>query len=360
MKKVPYERLVRLTEGILTKGFGYNASEAAVTAEVLAEADARGIPSHGVARLAFYRNNLNGGFAKPGAEPEVVRRTPCSLVVDGRGGVGCYVADWSVSQTVELAETTGTAFCAVRNSNHYGIAGWWAERIARHDMIGLAFTNTDPAGVPTHGRRRLLGTNPIAVAIPEADGRIFLLDMATTTVAHGKIELYDRRQKTMPSGWVVDEHGREASDATAFEKLFHSMAFGGHLYLGGEGEECGGHKGFGLALMVELLCSGLSMGLSSMKVYQPGGEGGITHFFGAMKLDLFGPAAELKRHIGEILGDVRRSEKIEGRDRIYIHGEKEAEARERSMREGVELDQATVDFLSALSREFQVNEEGLL
>ena len=361
MKNLAYDALVELTESILIQGFGYTTAEAAVTAEVLAEADARGIPSHGVSRLAFYRKNLDGGFARPGAEPEVVWRTPCSMVVDGHDGVGCYVADWSIHRMIDLAAGVGTAFCAVRNSNHYGIAGWWAEQIARYNMIGLAFTNTPAAGVPTNGRRRMLGTNPIAVAIPEADGRVFLLDMATTTVAHGKIEVYDRRDKPMPHGWVLDENGRDTSDATSFEKAYYSTNYGGHLYLGGEGEELGGHKGYGLGLLVELLCSGLSMGLASMKTFRPGGGSGLTHFFGALRLDLFGEAEEIKRHIAGILDDIRGSEKIEGRDRIYIHGEKEAEARERSMREGVYLDQATRDYLASLIDEFNLDDPtGLL
>lgn len=356
MKNISYDHLIQLTESILTQGFGYNQAEAAITAKVLVEADARGIPSHGVSRLAFYRKNLDGNFAKPGSEPEIVWQTPCSLVVDGHDGVGPYVSDWCLKRIVEMAHTTGTAFCAVRNSNHYGIAGWWAEEIARHDMIGMAFTNTYPAGVPTHGRQRLMGTNPIAVAIPEAGGQMFLLDMATTTVAHGKVEVYDRRQKPMPYGWVVDENGQNTSDATAFEKVFFSMNYGGHLYLGGEGEECGGHKGFGLGLLVELLCSGLSLGLSSMQVYQPNQGGGITHFFGAMRMDLFGEPESIKKHITSILDDVRNSTKIEGRDRIYTHGQKETEAREASLRDGVYLDQATRDYLGGLISEFKLTD----
>ena len=331
MKNISYDSLVDLTQSILIHGLGYTTAEAAVTAEVLVEADARGIPSHGVSRLAFYRKNLEGGFAKPGAEPEIAWSTPCSIVVDGRDGVGCHVADWTIHRLIDMAGNVGTAFGAVRNSNHYGIAGWWAEQIARYNMIGMAFTNTPAAGVPTNGRERVLGTNPIAVAVPEADGRVFLLDMATTTVAHGKIEVYDRRHKPMPHGWVLDEDGRDASDATAFEKTYYTTTSGGHLYLGGAGEELGGHKGYGLGLLVELLCSGLSLGLGSLKTFQPNHGAGLTHFFGALRLDLFGEPEAIKAHIASILNDVRRSRKIEGRGRIYTHGEKEAEAREKSL-----------------------------
>ncbi|MDR3204550.1 MAG: Ldh family oxidoreductase, partial [Deltaproteobacteria bacterium] len=342
---ISFDKLLELTETILIKGYGYNQKEANITALLLVEADARGIPSHGVSRLAFYQVNLDLGHCRPGFEPKIVWQTPVSLVVDGQAGVGCYVADWCVKETIKLAKESGAAFCSVRNSNHYGIAGYWAELIANENMIGLAFTNTYIAGVPTFGSRRILGTNPICVAIPEAGGRTFMLDMATATVSHGKIELYDRRQKPMPHGWVVDEKGEETFDATAFEKTFYQTMFGGHLYVGGVGEESGGHKGFGLALMVELLCSGLSLGASSPETYLKSGVAGIAHFFGALRMDLFGQPSLIKEHIGAILDRIRLSEKVEGHERIYIHGEKETEARAKAMEDGVFLDPATKSYL---------------
>ncbi|GHU04733.1 malate dehydrogenase [Alphaproteobacteria bacterium] len=353
-RTLSYAGLLELTEAILMRGFGYSEEEARITAKVLVEADARGIPSHGVSRLEFYQRNLKGGFVTLGAIPEIVHQTPTSLLVDGCGGVGCYVAEWSIRKLIEKAKTSGAVFCAVRNSNHYGIAGLWAEEIAANDMIGLAFTNTYPCAIPTYCRQRLLGSNPVAVAIPEKDGRFFVLDMATTTVAHGKIELYDRRKEPMPIGWVVDENGRNTTDATAFEKHFLSdPLYGGHLFLGGEGELCGGHKGFGLGLLVELLCSGLSSGLSSFETYRDKGAG-IAHFFGAIRLDIFGNADELKRHIGAILNTIRTSEKAEGEERIWIHGEKEAETRAHSMAQGVPIDEATWSFLETLAKDIKI------
>jgi LDH2 family malate/lactate/ureidoglycolate dehydrogenase len=350
-----YDDLVKLTASILSKGYGYSEEEASVTAWSLAEADARNVPSHGVSRLAFYRMNREKNFAKPGSKPEVVWETPCSLVVDGHDGVGAYISQFSVKKIIEKAAAAGTGFCAVRNSNHYGIAGIWAEMIAKNDMIGMAFTNTRTCAIPTYGRRRILGTNPIAVGIPEGnkhDG-IFLLDMATTTVAHGKVEVYDRREKPMPLGWAVDENGVGITDATAFETMFlASDTYGGHLFLGGEGEENGGHKGFGLGLLVELLCSGLSIGMSTIETFQPGHGAGITHFFGALRLDLFGDPKGLKKRVGEILDEIRESEKAAGQDRIYIHGEKESESRAKALKEGIFIDGATHGFLESLAGEF--------
>jgi LDH2 family malate/lactate/ureidoglycolate dehydrogenase len=347
-----YGELKTLTETLLTVLYGYSQAEARITAEVLVEADARNIPSHGVSRLDFYRGNLKGGFAKPNAEPEVVYETPASLVVDGHDGVGPYIADFCVKRMLAKAEETGSAFCSVRNSNHFGIAGFWAEQAAKKDMIGLAFTNTRPCGIPTHGRERLLGTNPICVAIPCGGDSVFMLDMATTTVAHGKVEVYDRRKQPMPAGWAVDDNGATMNDATAFEKLFWANPrFGGHLYIGGEGEESGGHKGFGLGLLVELLCSGLSLGAASYDTFQKGRGSGITHFFGAIRLDLFGSVPALKAHIGGILAYIKDSAKAEGHDRIYIHGEKEAEARAQSLKNGITLDEATCKMLADLRAE---------
>ncbi|MDR2612238.1 MAG: Ldh family oxidoreductase [Deltaproteobacteria bacterium] len=352
--KVSYRELLDLTDAILRAGYGYGPDEARITATLLVEADARGIPSHGVSRLAFYRMNLDQGHASPGAVPGVVHETPCSVVMDGRGGTGCYVSSLAVGAAIRKARESGVCYASVRNSNHFGIAGYWAELIAKEQMIGMAFTNTYIAGVPTFGNLRILGTNPICVAIPEGGGRIFLLDMATTTVTHGKVELCDRRRRPMPRGWVVDEKGREVTDATAFEKSFYGSNFGGHLYLGGAGEESGGHKGYGLALLVELLCSGLSLGASSLNTFPKGGSGGITHFFGAVRLDLFGDAEEIKSHVAGILQSIRESGKAEGQGRIYIHGEKEAEAREEAMRSGIFLDDATRAYLSSLAREYGV------
>jgi Malate/L-lactate dehydrogenases len=346
-----YEDLRRQAEAIL-RGFGYSREEARLTAWALVEADARGVPSHGVSRLAFYRANMDGGFAHPGREPEIVWETPGSLVVDGHDGVGCYISEFAVNRMIGKAEACGSAFCAVRNSNHYGMAGLWAEKAAERGMIGMAFTNTRTCGIPTFGRRRLLGTNPIAVAVPSESGT-FLLDMATTTVAHGKVEVYDRRKRPMPLGWAVDEHGRGTTDATAFEKLFYeNPVYGGHLFLGGEGEENGGHKGYGLGLLVELLCAGLSLGVASYDTFAAGRGAGIAHFFGAMRMDLFGDPSSLRSHVAEILREVRNSECAAGRERIYIHGEKESEARARALREGVDIDEATCEMLRVMTEKY--------
>ena len=341
---------------LVLERLGYPPPQAAITAEALVEADARGVPSHGVARLEFYEKNIKGGFAVAAAQPEVVHETPISLVVDGNNGVGPHVACFTMDRCIEKAAKSGAGFGAVRNSNHFGMAGLWAERAAAKDQIGMAFTNTRICSIPTFGRQRILGTNPLCFAIPQEGRPPFMVDMATTTVAHGKIEVYERRDKDMPLGWVVDETGKGTTDTKAFQKLFWSTCpDGGHLFLGGEGEESGGHKGFGLGLLVDLLCAGLSMGAWSLHTFEVKGQGSkIAHLFGSISLGLFGDPVKIRRHVAGILDEVRGSHKAEGHDRIYIHGEKEAEARARSMKAGVELDEETTHILEKYGTQFGI------
>ncbi len=350
---VTYENLKAYTAKVL-EHLGYPAEHADITAEVLVEADARGVASHGVARLSFYDKNIEGGFAYPTAEPTIVHETPLSVVVDGNHGVGSHVANFTMQKCIEKAEEIGAGFGAVRNSNHYGMAGLWAEKAAAKDMIGMSFTNTRICSIATFGKERILGTNPVCVAIPQENKIPFMLDMATTTVAHGKIEVYERRDLDMPLGWAVDENGVGTTDTKHFQHIFWGGSpNGGHLFLGGEGEENGGHKGYGLGLLVDLLCAGLSMGRWSLRTFDGKGSG-IAHFLAAIRMDLFGDAAELKKHIAGILDEVRNSGKADGHDRIYIHGEKEAEARDLALKEGIAIDEATCTLLDKYGDRFEM------
>jgi L-2-hydroxycarboxylate dehydrogenase (NAD+) len=349
--KINYDELLAFVANVLSK-LGYSQEQAKVTARVLVEADARGVASHGVARLSFYESHIKNGFAFPKAQPEIVYETPLSLVVDGHNGIGAYVAQFTMLRVIEKTKSAGAGFGAVRNSNHFGMAGLWAEMAAAQGYIGMAFCNTRISAIPTFGRERIMGTNPICVAIPSSGKTNFMLDMATTTVAHGKIEVYERRNKPMPIGWAVDDTGMDTTDTHYFQTLFRSdRPEGGHLFLGGAGEELGGHKGFGLGLLVELLCSGLSMGTWSRNTFSPAGAG-ITHFFGAIRTDLFGNFADIISHVESILQQVRDSGKVKGHDRIYIHGEKEAEKRMESLAEGVPLDEATWKLLDDYAEKF--------
>lgn len=351
-KKISYDDLKTFTRKVLEK-YGYTDEQAEVTARVLVEADFRGVSSHGVARLQFYRANIKGGFAFPGKEmPEIVHETPLSLVVDGKNGIGPHISEFTMKRVLAKAREVGAGFAAVRNSNHYGMAGIWAEMAANEGYIGMSFCNTRKCAIPTFGRERILGTNPVCFAVPSAGKTHFMVDMATTTVAHGKIEVYERRDKPMPIGWAVDENGEDTADTHHFQKLFRSdQPDGGHLFLGGGGEDLGGHKGYGMGLFVDVLCAGMSMGAWSRDTFTGTGSG-ITHFFAAIRTDLFGDADAIAEHVESILQEVRDSKKAAGHERIYIHGEKEAEAREKNLAQGIALDDATMKLLDGYAQEF--------
>lgn len=338
---VKYEKLYQFMVHMLEKGMNYPKASAEITAEVLVEADARGHASHGVARIKMYYDEVNDGKNHPEAVPHIVHETPISLVIQGNKAPGFPVSQMAVEKTLEKAKLNGTCMTVVRDSCHFGMAGYWAEKAADQGMMGWAFTNTLRAGIPLLGRERLLGTNPICVAIPTGRKPHFILDMATTTVAMGKIEVAARRGGTMPLGWAVDGNGKDTADAAsvAENSRFNKSPYGGLLYLGGATETHGGHKGYGLGLLVELLTAGLSMGYPSYSTYTEGC--GICHYFQATRMDLFGKPEEIKDHIAEILDRIKTSPKADGEERIYIHGEKEHERRLRSLEDGVWLDAAT-------------------
>ncbi len=348
---VKYEELLSYTKRILKK-LGYPDKQADVTAWILAEADARGVNSHGVGRLEFYDSNIKSGFNFPEAEPEIVHETPLSLVVDGHNGVGSYIAQFTMKRVIEKAKKSGAGFGAVRNSNHFGMAALWAEMALAEGFIGMSFCNTRICSIVTNGKDRILGTNPLCFAFPSSGKVPFVLDMATTTVAHGKIEVYERLNKAMPLGWVVDENGLDTTDVHAFQKIYREKKTGGHLFLGGAGEELGGHKGYGLGLFVDILCAGMSMGAWSRDTFIKNGGARVAHFFGAMRTDLFGKSSEIEAHVESILQGVRESAKAEGHDRIYIHGEKEIERRAKSMKEGVLLDDGEWKMLDEFAERF--------
>jgi LDH2 family malate/lactate/ureidoglycolate dehydrogenase len=351
--KLKYEKLTSYTIKILEK-LGYPKAQADVTAWALVEADARGVNSHGVGRLDFYESNIKNGFNVPAAEPEIVHETPLSVVVDGRHGVGAYVAQFAMNRVLEKAKVAGAGFAAVRNSNHFGMAALWGEMATAQGYIGMSFCNTRICSIVTFGKDRILGTNPLCFAIPSSGKVPFILDMATTTAAHGKVEVYERLNKPMPIGWVVDENGVDTSDVHAFQKIYREKKTGGHLFLGGGTEDLGGHKGYGLGLFVDLLCAGMSMGAWSRDTFVKNGGAKVAQFFAAMRTDLFGKPEEIAAHVEEILEGVRNSAKSEGHDRIYIHGEKESERRARSLIEGVTIDDGEIKMLEDYAKKFNL------
>jgi L-2-hydroxycarboxylate dehydrogenase (NAD+) len=338
---------------------GVPHDDAEVTSDVLVLANLRGIDSHGVARLKRYVDGLRDGVMLPRPKIEVVHETPTTALMDGGAGLGQPVGVRGMQLAIEKASEMGVGFVAVRNSNHYGIAGYYALMALENEMMGISSTNADVLVVPTFSRDALLGTNPIAVAAPAGQERAFVLDMATSTVPRGKLEVYDRMEKPIPLGWATDEQGIPTADAQQVLENFKARAGGGLLPLGGAGEEFGGHKGYGLALLVDILCGVLPLAGYANTIYPKAPEGkplpaNVGHFFGAMRVDAFRPVDEFKATMDDIIHRLKNSAKAEGQDRIYIHGEKEFEMEDQRRKNGIPLDPKTVATMKQIAQELGV------
>jgi len=321
---------------------GVPAEDAHVTADVLVQANLRGIDSHGVARLARYVNGLRDGVMQARPEEKVVVETPTTVTLDAGAGLGQPVAHRAMNMAIKKAKEFGCGFATVRNSNHYGIAGYYAMMALEHDMIGISTTNADVLVVPTFGRDAMYGTNPMALAVPAGQERPFVLDMATSTVPRGKLEVYQRAEKPLPLGWATDERGVPTADAGRVLDNFSKRAGGGLLPLGGAGEEFSGYKGYGVGLVVEILSAVLPGAAYLTSVYPRSAAGkplpaNLGHFFGAWRLDAFRPPAQFKADMDDLIRRLKGGRLAEGATRIYVHGEKEFEETDRRTAQGIPL-----------------------
>lgn len=334
-------------------------SDAEITTDVLLAANLRGIDSHGVARLRRYVKGLQDGVMLARPEEKVVSETATTALIDAGAGLGQPVSYRAMNMAIEKADKYGTGFVTVRNSNHYGIAGYYAMMALKHDMIGLSMTNAAVLVLPTFGRDAMLGTNPIAVAAPAGQERPFVLDMATSTVPRGKLEVYDRQEKPLPQGWATDETGTPTTDAARVLDNMLARRGGGLLPLGGAGELLSGHKGYGLALLVDILSGVLPGAGYANNIYPKTPEGkplpaNVGHIFGAIKVEAFRPLDEFKATMDDIIQRLKAAPKAEGADRIYIHGEKEYEEAERRSKEGIPLGPKVEADLKAIAQELDV------
>ena len=338
---------------------GVPVDDAVVTADVLVAANLRGIDSHGVARLKRYVDGLRDGVMLARPNIEVVHQAPGTALVDGGAGLGQPVGVRGMKLAIAKAQEVGVGFVAVRNSNHYGIAAYYSLMALDHEMIGISMTNAAVLVVPTFGKDAMLGTNPISVAAPSGEERPFVLDMATSTVPRGKLEVYDRQEKPLPLGWATDEQGVATADARRVLDNLLARVGGGLLPLGGEGELFRGYKGYGLSLLVDIL-SGVLPGAGYANTIYPKTPDGkplpanVGHFFGAIQVDAFRPLEEFKATMDDIIRRLKDSAKAEGAERIYVHGEKEFEEEERRRREGIPLHPKTVAMMQQIARELGV------
>jgi L-2-hydroxycarboxylate dehydrogenase (NAD+) len=332
---------------------GVGTAQARDVAEVLLAADMRGIESHGIARLRwFYVDRIRLGTINPAPSYTVVRETPTSFLLDADNGLGHPASITAMKKAIALAHEHGIAFAAVRNSNHYGIAGYYAMMALEHDMIGMSSTDSAHFATPTFGRDKMQGTNPFAYAIPAGEEPPFVLDFATTTVTYGKLEVHERRGLKLKPGWAVGGDGLPTDDPTA-------ARFGGALLpLGGHGTENGGHKGYGLGVLSEILCgvlSGGAFGLALSKEEGPTQLGGISgHWFGAMRIDAMRDLADFKGDMDRELRDFKNSARAPGCERIYVAGEIEHERTLEFGRDGIPLVEKVWEDLDAMAGEIGI------
>jgi L-2-hydroxycarboxylate dehydrogenase (NAD+) len=353
------QRLKEFSARVFQKA-GVAEEDALITADILVAADLRGVASHGVAHLRRYLDGLRAGsiFARP--QERVVTENPATATIDAGAGLGQPVSFRAMQRAIRKAREFGAGFVAVRNSNHYGIAGYYAMMALQDDCIGISMTNASPKTVPTFGRHALLGTNPIAVAAPAGKEHPFVLDMATSTVSLGKIEIADQMDQPIPPGWAIDREGQPAQDSHRTLDEFKRYAGGGLLPLGGEGDVLGGYKGYGLALWVEIFTALLSGAAFATLTYPKTSDGkplpaNLGHFFGAWRVDSFRPVQEFKTAMDELQQLVKNAPKGKSRDRIYIHGEKEYETMERNQKKGIPLNRKVAAELRSIARELELD-----
>ncbi|MDR3336066.1 MAG: Ldh family oxidoreductase [Treponema sp.] len=312
---------------------GIPKDEAEDSAKILVAADARGIPSHGVAHLTRYTRGIQAGLIKGGITPTLLRETPVSRVFDAGGAMGMSLSRKSMDWAVSTARKNGIGICSIRNSNHFGIAGYYSEMAARQDMIGMAFSNTAALGVPANARNAFFGTNPIAFAAPADNGRIFSLDMATTTVTRGRVEVAEREGQKIPPGWAVGKDGKTTDDPVSLLEDMLYLRGGGLLPLGGEKA---GYKGYGLAVMVDILCSITSGGSFGSEVRDSAVTSArVCHFFLSFALDLFREPGEFKQDLGRMLDALTALPPAEGAEKVYYAGLKSHETEAENNRLGI-------------------------
>jgi len=348
------QKLLHFTEQVF-ETFGVSKENAHTCADNLVTADLRGIPSHGVARLQRYVDGMKSGVILPLAKPEIVMDFPSNATVDGHAGLGQIVGNFSTKLAIEKAKQTGVGIVAVRNSNHYGIAGYYSQMILNEGMLGISLTNSAPLVVPTFGKEMIIGTNPISLTAPTKRHRPFFLDMATSVVPRGKLEVYNREEKPLPEGWAVDENGAVTTDAGKVLSNMLNRAGGGILTLGGEGELFSGYKGYGMSMIVDILSGVLSGGayadLVNRKIDGKPAPANVSHFFMALKIENFVDMDTFTDHMDDFIDRLKNSQKAEGQERIFIHGEKEYEKFEQYKKEGVPLQDKVYAALQEIGKE---------
>jgi len=349
------EHLFDFTTKVLMH-MGFSADNAAECATVFLAAELRGIPTHGIIRLGDYCKLWEKGRINPMPVLKTVHESPCTAVIDGDSTIGMIPAHKAMKTAIQKAKTTGTGWVSVRNSCNFGIAGYYAMMALKEDMIGIALTNASSLVAPTFSSESMLGTNPIAVAIPALTQPPYVADFATTPINRGKFTLAAKKGEKIGFGFAQDAEGNPSDDPTVLEK-------GGSMLPLGGSREHGSHKGFCLGSLVDIfsgVLSGANFGpfVPPMVPYLPMPEKqtgtGLGHFFGAMRIDAFMPADEFKQRMDEWILTFRNARPAKGCDKVLIPGDPEREAEARHLREGIQLSSPVEKEMQDLSRKFGI------
>jgi len=357
-----FEKMESFMKDVFIK-VGVPPEDAAICADVLIESDKRGIDSHGVGRFKpIYIDRIKDGIQNPVTQFEIVKDHLATAVVDGHDGMGQVIGKKSMQMAIDKAKQHGLGMVVVRNSTHYGIAGYYASMAVKAGMIGITGTNARPSIAPTFGIENMLGTNPLTVGMPSDEDFPFILDCATSVSQRGKIEHYERINKTMPEGWVINDDGSsETNPSKALTGLTKGTA--ALAPLGGLGEDTAGYKGYGYATIVEILSAALQQGQFLKALNGFDANGGkipyhLGHFFIAIDISAFVELDKFKKTTGDILRELRDSKKAPGEQRIYTAGEKEYLAFLDRKNTGVPLNDSLIKTIKTLKEEYKLDSYG--
>ncbi|MGZ8423772.1 MAG: Ldh family oxidoreductase [Candidatus Binatia bacterium] len=345
MTRINHEKLIRFVSRSFEK-LGVPAADAEIAANVLVASDLRGVDTHGVIRFnphAWYVKWLRDGAMTAKPNIRVVTENASTALLDADNGMGFVAGHRAMGLAINKAKESGVGIVTVRNSRHYGMSAYYSMLALPHDMIGIAMTNASRQVVPTFGREARFGTNPISFAVPAKDERPFVLDMATTTAAAGKLELAIRLGKPVPTGWALNERAEPTTDPKVAQQARRLLPLGGS-------RESGSHKGYGLGILVEMLCGVLTGTVTALNANQePRG-----HFFGAINPAAFRPAAEFTADMDRLIRELRSTPPVEGESRVYVAGEIEFETAEERAERGIPLHGSVLKGLRAVSEQVGV------
>jgi LDH2 family malate/lactate/ureidoglycolate dehydrogenase len=359
MKYIAFDILESFMTKCLIKS-GVPHDDAAIVADVLITADKLGIDSHGINRLKpIYIDRIADGILNPQTKIDVIKQFGATAVLDANNGMGHVVSKKAMQMAIDMAKTAGIGMVAVRNSSHYGIAGYYGLMAEKENMIGITGTNARPSIAPTFGVENMLGTNPLTFVMPTDEDFPFFLDCATSVSQRGKFEYYEKHGKQLPEGWVINRDGKTMTDPQEVLKAL----VGGEAALtplGGIGEDGGGYKGYGYATVVEILSAALQSGqfLKALTGVQNGKKVPyrLGHFFIAVNVEAFTEVDEFKQITGEILRNLRQSDRMPGQDKIYTAGEKEHLTFLERSKNGVPVPPALIEEMKTLVERFDLRE----